>query len=471
MRPTLKDVTLVAVDTTAKAILGERAILKSMEQCEFGAVKLLTDNPKLQFSAPIPKITDMEGYSRFCIKELHKHIQTSHCLLVQHDGYVLNGNAWTPEFLKYDYIGAPWGGRNLVGNGGFSLRSRRLLKECANPRYNDSPHPEDDFICRRHRADLEAAGLVFSPKPLADRFAVEGASFIWSDYAWMSDGRRWKDQFGFHSFLTPIGGDRPLVFHHSGDLGDIIYSLPVIKALGGGVLFLSSDCRYPFPGPPRTKMTHTYSNTITPFLEEQDYIWKSKFTPEVPYSTDCDLNAFRMFYRSDASPKTKLKSLFHLHLDAFGLSYPEESPWLKANDVTRIPGRPIVVNRTPRYHNDHFPWLQLIKRYASQMVFVGGETEANHFKFVCEGLGVTVPWFKTETVSDLARVIAGAGVFIGNQSAPMAIALGLGQNIIQECWQGNPNCLFKRDNAIFWGVSTTSPEIEIPKEWLTKTSC
>jgi ADP-heptose:LPS heptosyltransferase len=75
---------------------------------------------------------------------------------------------------------------------------------------------------------------------------------------------------------------------------------------------------------------------------------------------------------------------------------------------------------------------------------------------------------KTETILDLARVIAGAGVFIGNQSAPMAIALGLGKNVIQECWQANPNCLFRRDNAIYFGVTTTDRELEIPKEWLTE---
>ena len=73
----------------------------------------------------------------------------------------------------------------------------------------------------------------------------------------------------------------------------------------------------------------------------------------------------------------------------------------------------------------------------------------------------------TANIMELARLIAGAGVLIGNQSAPMAIALGLGQNVIQECWQGNPNCLFpKRRNAIFWGVDTTDPNIDIPPAWL-----
>jgi hypothetical protein len=385
--------------------------------------------------------------------------------VVQHDGYVLNGGAWTDDFLKYDYIGAPWGGVNLVGNGGFSLRSRRLLEACS--RMDGEPHPEDDFICRRHRKDLENLGMRFAPKELADRFAVEGASFVWRDYAWNSDGRYWSNQFGFHSYLTPLSNlkDRPLIFHHSGDLGDIIYSLPVLKLLGGGVLFLSSDCRYPFPSAPRIKLTHPLANLLTPFFEQQPYVWQCKYTPTLPHSTDVDLNAFRVWYR-DHKPSDIL-SLFRMHLTAFGLDYPEDKPWLTVNSVTRVPGRPIVVNRTPRYHNLHFPWLRLIREYGDRMVFVGLESEAAEFKKMCDAIGKTVPWFKTETLSDLAYAVAGAQVFIGNQSTPMALALGLGKNVIQECWQGNANCLFKRKNAIFWGVSSVDPEIAIPKDWLT----
>ncbi len=467
MKPNLKEVTLVSIDTTDKSYLAERAIMLSLEQCDFGSVKLLTNRDDLQYAVKIPALECMEGYSTFCIRELHKHIQTSHCLLVQADGYVLNGQAWRPEFLQYDYIGAPWGGRNLVGNGGFSLRSKRLLESCANPKFTDNPHPEDDFICRRHRSDLENMGNKFCPKDLADIFAVEGASFIWADYSWNSDGRHYDGhQFGFHSWLTPLPGvkDRPLVFHHSGDLGDIIYSLPVMKALGGGVLFVSSDCRYPFPGRPRVKLDHPGSNLFTPFLERQSYVWKAKYTPETPHSTDVDLNAFRLAY---AERRTEnFKSLFHLHLDAYGLDYPEDEPWLESGGPIEVPGRPILVNRTPRYRNEHFPWSAMVRQYGERMAFVGLPPEYEQFRHFGEPFGIKVPFIQTDTIDELAMYLAGAKVFIGNQSSPMAIALGLGKNIIQECWQGNSNCLFRRKNCIYFGVTTTDPKLGIPEEWL-----
>ncbi len=67
------------------------------------------------------------------LRDLASHVETSHALCIQWDGYVLRGQAWDPAFLTYDYIGAPWphfsDGHN-VGNGGFSLRSRRLLEAC-----------------------------------------------------------------------------------------------------------------------------------------------------------------------------------------------------------------------------------------------------------------------------------------------------------------------------------------------------
>jgi len=78
----------------------------------------------------IPRIASRAEYSRFVIKELGRHFRTSHLLVIQWDGYVINGKAWQEAFLEYDYIGAPWGfhtDQHRVGNGGFSLRSRRLF--------------------------------------------------------------------------------------------------------------------------------------------------------------------------------------------------------------------------------------------------------------------------------------------------------------------------------------------------------
>lgn len=109
------------------------------------------------------------------LRDLLQHIATSHALCIQWDGFVLDGTAWDPSFLDYDYVGAPWphfnDGHN-VGNGGFSLRSRRLLEACRTLPFGDYPM-EDVLICREWRPQLERQGIRFAPESIARRFSFE----------------------------------------------------------------------------------------------------------------------------------------------------------------------------------------------------------------------------------------------------------------------------------------------------------
>ena len=123
----------------------------------------------------------------------NRHIATSHVLCVQWDGYVLDPARWEPAFLEYDYIGALWphfGDAMRVGNGGFSLRSRRLLEACAT--LDIGNEAEDVAICRTHRPALEQRfGLRFAPEDVARHFAFERAA---------PQG----DEFGFHGAFNMV---------------------------------------------------------------------------------------------------------------------------------------------------------------------------------------------------------------------------------------------------------------------------
>lgn len=124
----------------------------------------------------IPRLAGREAYSRFVIKDLLEHVRTSHVLLIQWDGYVIHPGAWDSDFLKYDYIGARWGHFSDgydVGNGGFSLRSRKLLEALQDTEI-DQFEPEDVHICREYRPLLESRyGIRFAPAEVADRFSFE----------------------------------------------------------------------------------------------------------------------------------------------------------------------------------------------------------------------------------------------------------------------------------------------------------
>ena len=56
----------------------------------------------------IKSFRSVEEWGFFIIYHLHKFINTSHVLLIHPDGFVVNPNSWSDEFLNYDYIGAPW---------------------------------------------------------------------------------------------------------------------------------------------------------------------------------------------------------------------------------------------------------------------------------------------------------------------------------------------------------------------------
>lgn len=72
--------------------------------------------------------------------------------------------------------------------------------------------------------------------------------------------------------------------------------------------------------------------------------------------------------------------------------------------------------------------------------FVG--TAAEHQDF-CRSVG-PVPWIATADFLDLARVIAGSELFVGNQSCPSALAEGLKHTMILEVYPPLPNCGFAR---------------------------
>lgn len=178
----LDEVTLCAV-SSVNVPATVVAMKACMDKAAFARCILFTDcttlPPELGIDVVhIAPLRSSAAYSEFVLLSLADFVSTSHCLLVQWDGYVVDAARWRPEFLDYDYIGASWPqfrDEHDVGNGGFSLRSKRLMSLCRDHAFQVA-HPEDVAICRRNRIWLEARGLRFAPKDLADRFSAERAS-------------------------------------------------------------------------------------------------------------------------------------------------------------------------------------------------------------------------------------------------------------------------------------------------------
>jgi hypothetical protein len=178
--------------------LSIKAIERSCKYINFKKCLLLSDvEIKHDYieTIIIPKIKSLEEYSYFCVKKLNDYIDTDFCLIVQPDGFVTNPFMWSDKFLNYDYIGAPWdkalsyrglwmcGMLNdsinpnetpiITGNGGFSLRSKKLLEETSKINYKELHLPEDAYVCIKNRKHLNEKGIKFAPLMIAKRFSLE----------------------------------------------------------------------------------------------------------------------------------------------------------------------------------------------------------------------------------------------------------------------------------------------------------
>jgi hypothetical protein len=159
-----------------------------------------------------------DEYNHITLKLL-PHIATEDYNIIIHaDGFAVNREAWTDEFLNYDYIGARWQDGN-VGNGGFCMRSRKLYdamlkldinyhtsqfsSEVQNDpanyvfdAYGDKVIPEDNIICKIYRNALEQSSIRFAHGEIADRFSIE--HLMWSPWLGKSLGFHGKHGIAEH---------------------------------------------------------------------------------------------------------------------------------------------------------------------------------------------------------------------------------------------------------------------------------
>jgi hypothetical protein len=180
----LLDITLLSIsgsDDINMFMEHARALYYSKKNINFGKIKMLSPIKPIELSNDIEYIKiqtlSYSDYSNFVIRELNNYVDTKYVLLIQNDGFVTNIDNYDPRFLEYDYIGAPW--RNIahynfirVGNGGFSLRSKRFLEVCQ--KYCPSNgFNEDHLICITYRDIFLSHGIKYAPVEIAAIFSYE----------------------------------------------------------------------------------------------------------------------------------------------------------------------------------------------------------------------------------------------------------------------------------------------------------
>lgn len=200
----MKNITLVAIEFQWHE-LTKYAIERSLEHIDPREILVISDKEIYPGATHVirPPVSGMPEYNEVMLKGVAEHITTDQTLYVQWDGIANDKTQWTDEFLKYDYIGAPWPwereGYN-VGNGGFSLRSRRLLDACLDDHVKLTAArnftAEDTFIGIDYRDFLEEKyGIKFAPTELARQFSFElgkhtpsfGFHGLWNIFNLMTD--------------------------------------------------------------------------------------------------------------------------------------------------------------------------------------------------------------------------------------------------------------------------------------------
>jgi hypothetical protein len=229
-------------------------------------------------------------------------------------------------------------------------------------------------------------------------------------------------------------------FRHAGDLGDIIYAMPIMRAICNdepGVLLIEA-ANYT-----RQMLTPDKWCGLHELMLRQSYVADVR-----PYRSGepCTIN-FNDF-RARLGPSLRMgigkdKHLTHWMCDAHGIPTTcMNEAWLKLDDPIkecRVVFSRAGAGREPHqvYQNPQFPWHYVWEKYHKDAVFVGTDHEHEMFSATCG----KVPHYKTKTLLEAARVIAGAELFVGNQTATHAIAEGLKKKIVLEVWPQGPNCL------------------------------
>lgn len=228
-----------------------------------------------------------------------------------------------------------------------------------------------------------------------------------------------------------------------GDGGDVVFAMCVLKHITSKPHTLLIEEKSLGVASTQTLEGAIHlTNFIKSFVESQDYMVECRMILPGD-SPQWRSGGFRAAGLHETSPTLLMAHLRHHNLvTKTNLKVNVHDAWLTVDPSPESKGM-VVINRTSRYLNKHFQWGKIVEHYGPRILFVGLPHEHANF---CKLFGY-VSYRETKTLLDLARLIAGAELFIGNQSCANAVAEGLKKDLIQEVSLQIPDCVFPRTNA------------------------
>jgi hypothetical protein len=185
----LSNISLVAIGST-KINETLKAISHCHSLCRFKETIFFTDAIGVPYSHKIQRMNSIKDYDKFVVKELPFLVDGDFILTIHWDGFIVNTDSWTNDFLNYDYIGAPWPWfDNKCGNGGFCLKSKKFLEAQKDIVKNLAVNePDDVMLSLTLREKFETHDCKYATPDVAYKFSTEHGNY------------QIFKSFGFHDF-------------------------------------------------------------------------------------------------------------------------------------------------------------------------------------------------------------------------------------------------------------------------------
>lgn len=224
-------------------------------------------------------------------------------------------------------------------------------------------------------------------------------------------------------------------------MGDVIFALPTIRALGGGVLYLD-------PEGGETEPTVGWADKTRTSLNEKSIAWLSPLLRVQPYITDVRLwNKEPVDYNLDLWRVNACNNnIADSHLAAFKLPFScRDTAWLTVSDpIPGEDGRNLVIARSVRVQSNYSFWVEALPKFKEKMTYIGLPKEHEIFEYTFDH---KVHYRPVADALEMARVIAGCEQFIGNQGFPHSLAEGMKKNLVCEYYRVSPMTIFQRPGA------------------------
>lgn len=242
---------------------------------------------------------------------------------------------------------------------------------------------------------------------------------------------------------------------HSGNLGDIIYSLPAARALGVA-RYVLNVCRD--PGMWQRSLTERGARFLAPLLLAQDPIQQVDIV-RVPVTLRAmqgelvsdglplegteprHAGVTHLFDRFRWQPDLCSRPLVESHAAAVGVSVDGADAWLGLPDLEALRAAaaaedaPVVVSLTPRYRSRPTGSFAALLAGFPRVIKVGVEADREALA------GIPGELVTADDALELARLIASARFFIGSPSLPFAIAEGLKVPRLVDVFAPMPNAV------------------------------